>query len=139
MIVLDTNVISEMTKPQPSDTVRGWLDKQLSETLYLTSITIAELGYGVACLPAGRRRTALEDALIRTAEVFAGRILDFDLSAGLCYARLAATARQSGTGFPIADGYIAAIAAHHGFTVATRDTSPFQAGGVPTINPWEQG
>jgi hypothetical protein len=119
--------------------VRAWLDKQLAETLYLTSITIAELGFGVACLPAGRRRKTLEDALIRTAEVFTGRILDFDMGAATHYARLAAAARQDGKVFPMAGGYIAAIAADRGFIIATCDTSPFEAGGVQTINPWQHG
>jgi hypothetical protein len=137
MIVLDTNVISEMTKQSPSPAVVAWLDAQRAETLYISAITIAEIRFGIACLPEGKRRDALLGAFACTEDLFAGRILAFDSEAARHYAELAASARRMGNGFPTPDGYIAAIAAAHDYAVATRDVAPFEAGGVPVINPWE--
>ncbi|MDE1568275.1 type II toxin-antitoxin system VapC family toxin [Aquabacter sediminis] len=136
MILLDTNVISEAMKPVPDDTVRAWLDEQAAETLYLSSVTIAELLYGIGALPAGKRKDRLTEALDGVMELFADRILPFDVAAARRYADLAVKARAAGKGFPTPDGYIAAIAASRGFTVATRDTSAFDAAGVAVINPW---
>lgn len=136
MILLDTNVISEAMKPAPDDTVRAWLDEQAAETLYLSSVTIAELLYGIGALPAGKRKDRLTEALDGVMELFADRILPFDVAAARRYADLAVKARAAGKGFPTPDGYIAAIAASRGFTVATRDTSAFDAAGVAVINPW---
>ena len=136
MILLDTNVISEAMKPTPDDTVRAWLDEQAAETLYLSSVTIAELLYGIGALPAGKRQDRLTEALDGLMELFADRVLPFDIAAARRYADLAVKARTAGKGFPTPDGYIAAIAAARGFTVATRDTSAFDAAGVAVINPW---
>ena len=136
MILLDTNVISEAMKPAPVDTVRAWLDEQAAETLYLSSVTIAELLYGIGALPAGKRQDRLTKALDGLMELFADRVLPFDIAAARRYADLAVKARAAGKGFPTPDGYIAAIAASRGFTVATRDTSAFDAAGVAVINPW---
>jgi predicted nucleic acid-binding protein len=136
MILLDTNVISEAMKPTPDDTVRSWLDEQAAETLYLSSVTIAELLYGIGALPAGKRKDRLTEALDGVMELFANRILPFDITAARHYADLAVKARTAGKGFPTPDGYIAAIAASRGFTVATRDTSAFDAASVAVINPW---
>lgn len=136
MILLDTNVISEAMKPAPDDTVRAWLDEQAAETLYLSSVTIAELLYGIGALPAGKRKDRLTEALDGVMELFADRVLPFDVAAARHYADLAVQARTAGKGFPTPDGYIAAIAASRGFTVATRDTSAFDAAGVVVINPW---
>ena len=137
MIVLDTNVISEMTKSAPSPIVAAWLDEQSTDGVFITAITLAEIGFGIAILPDGRRRQALQAALARTVELFEGRILSFDEGAARSYADLAAAARAAGQGFPTPDGYIAAIAAVQGYAVATRDTGPFQAGGIVVINPWD--
>ncbi|MDF0491627.1 type II toxin-antitoxin system VapC family toxin [Sphingomonas sp. H39-1-10] len=139
MIVLDTNVISEMMKAAPAPAVAGWLDAQRAETLYLSAITIAEIRFGIACLPEGKRRDALAGAFACTEDLFAGRVLAFDYAAARRYADLAASARSVGKGFPTPDGYIAAIAATHGYAVATRDVAPFEAGFIPVINPWEYG
>ena len=136
MILLDTNVISEAMKPVPDDTVRAWLDEQAAETLYLSSVTIAELLYGIGALPAGKRKDRLTEALDGVMELFADRVLPFDIAAARRYADLAVKARAAGKGFPTPDGYIAAIAASRGFTVATRDTSAFDAASVAVINPW---
>lgn len=136
MILLDTNVISEAMKPAPDDTVRAWLDEQAAETLYLSSVTIAELLYGIGALPTGKRKDRLTEALDGVMEMFADRVLPFDIAAARRYADLAVKARAAGKGFPTPDGYIAAIAAARGFTVATRDISAFDAAGVAVINPW---
>lgn len=136
MIVLDTNVISEAMRPEPNSAVLRWLDAQVAETLYLTSVTIAELSFGIAALPAGRRKERLAAALEGVLALFAARILPFDAPAARRYGDLAAAARAAGKGFPTPDGYIAAIAAARGFAVATRDVSAFEAAGVGVVDPW---
>ncbi len=137
MIVLDTNVVSEAMKPKPHPTVRAWLNAQAAETLYLSSVTLAELLFGIAALPAGKRKDRLSDALDGLMELFENRVLSFDPAAVRQYAKLAVTAKTAGRGFPVPDGYIAAIAASQGFKVASRDMAPFEAVGVDVINPWE--
>ena len=137
MIVLDTNVISEAMKPQPHPAVRAWLNEQAAETLYLSSVTLAELLFGIAALPAGKRKDMLALAVDGLLELFQGRVLPFDTEAARQYAELAVIARAAGRGFPTPDGYIAAIAVSRGFMVASRDTAPFQAANVAVINPWE--
>jgi predicted nucleic acid-binding protein len=136
VILLDTNVVSEAMKPEPHPRVRDWLDAQAVETLFLSSITIAELKFGIGSLPAGKRRTMLGAALDGVLDLFAGRILPFETQAAQLYADLAVKARAAGRGLPTPDGYIAAIAAAHGFTVASRDKSPFTAAGLTVIDPW---
>jgi predicted nucleic acid-binding protein len=136
MILLDTNVISEAMKPAPERAVRDWLDAQAAETLFLSSVTIAELSFGIAALPKGRRKDNLIAALEGLLALFAARILPFDTAAAQRYGELAAKARIAGRGFPTPDGYIAAIAATQGFIVATRDSSAFAAAGLKVINPW---
>lgn len=136
MIVLDTNVISETMKPAPNPAVRAWLDEQAAETLYLSSVTVAELLFGIDVMPAGRRKDTLNQMFDGLLALFGDRILPFDMKAAHYYAALAMTARQAGKGFPTPDGYIAAIAVAHGFTVATRDVAPFEAAGLVVINPW---
>jgi predicted nucleic acid-binding protein len=137
MIVLDTNVVSEAMKPEPDATVRAWLNDQVAETLYLSSVTLAELLFGIAALPAGKRKNRLARALDGLMDLFEGRVLPFDADAARHYPELAMTARNAGRGFPTPDGHIAAIAASRDFMVASRDTSPYEAGGLQVINPWE--
>ncbi len=137
MIVLDTNVISEAMKPEPHPGVLTWLNEQAIETLYLSSVTLAELLFGIAALPIGRRKNILAKTLDGLLDLFGNRILPFDVNAARHYADLAVTARSAGQGFPTPDGYIAAIATAHGFIVATRDIAPFHAVGLKVINPWE--
>ncbi|MGC2776902.1 MAG: type II toxin-antitoxin system VapC family toxin [Bradyrhizobium sp.] len=136
MILLDTNVVSEAMKPEPSPAVRAWLDEQAAETLYLSSVTIAELMFGIGVLPKGRRKDRLSTALDGVLELFGTRLLPFDTSAARRYAELAIKARAAGRGFPTPDGYIAAIAAAHDLAVASRDTSAFKAAGLTVIDPW---
>lgn len=137
MIVLDTNVVSEAMKPEPQPVLRAWLDNQAAETLYLSSVTVAELLFGIAALPAGKRKNMLTEAVEGLLALFHDRVLPFDTDAARHYAELAILARTSGRGFPTPDGYIAAIAASRGFIVASRDTAPYTAAGVTVINPWE--
>lgn len=136
MILLDTNVVSEAMKPHPEPTVKAWLNAQSVETLYLSSISLAELLFGIAALPDGRRKDALGNVLDGLMNLFDGRVLSFDPAAARHYAELAAKARAAGRGLPVPDGYIAAIAVSQGFSVATRDIAPFKAANVRVINPW---
>jgi predicted nucleic acid-binding protein len=139
LILLDTNVVSEPLRPAPDAGVVAWMDAQALDTLFLSAITVAELRAGVALLPDGRRRTALQDNLeTKVLPLFAGRVLAFDLACTQAYAQLMSRARAAGVAVASADGYIAAIAASSGLTVATRDTGPFQAAGVSFFNPWNR-
>jgi toxin FitB len=138
MIILDTNVVSEPMRPNGNPAVRAWLDRQLAETLYLTATSLSELLVGIDILPKGKRKKGLDAALSELLDMlFGSRILPFDRAAAIAYAPLVSRARATGHSISVADGQIAAIAAIHGFTVATRDTAPFIAVGVPVTNPWE--
>ena len=138
MIILDTNVVSEPMKPDGARGVQYWLDEQIAETLYLTSISLSELLLGVELLPSGKRKAGLAAALSELlSTLFGTRILPFDQQSATLYASRVSDARAAGKAISMADGQIAAIAALHGFTVATRDTAPFVAAGVPVVNPWE--
>ena len=137
MIVLDTNVVSEAMRPEPHPDVRAWLNDQAAETLYLSSVTLAELLFGIASLPAGKRKDMLAQTLDGLMGLFRDRVLPFDTDAARRYAELAVAAKTGGRGFPTPDGYIAAIAASRGFIVASRDMAPYEAAGVSVINPWE--
>ena len=138
MILLDTNVISEPQRLEPNARVLDWMDAQALETLYLSTITVAELRAGVALMPAGKRRDSLHENLEkRLLPLFANRVLPFDMACTKSYAELLTTSRAAGLAVATADAFIAAIALANGFAVATRDTTPFEAAGVNVINPWE--
>jgi toxin FitB len=140
MIMLDTNVVSEPLRAVASPAVIDWLDRQNIETLFLSTISLAELRYGVAALPEGRRKDGLRAALEeRIFSLFGSRILAFDTAAAEAYAVIRARARAAGKTIGASGSYLAATAAANGFAVATRDTGPFEAAGVPVINPWENG
>jgi predicted nucleic acid-binding protein len=136
MIVLDTNVVSEAMKPEPHPAVRAWLNGQATETLYLSTVTVAELLFGIGALPVGKRKDLLAQTLDGLMRLFRDRVLPFDMDAARCYAELAVTAKTAGRGFPTPDGYIAAIASSRSFMVASRDTGPFEAANIRVINPW---
>ena len=139
MIILDTNVVSEPMKRIGDSAVQTWLDSQAAETLYLTATSLYELLVGIEILPASKRKKGLGAALNELLVIlFESRILPFNQQAALAYAPLVSRARARGRLISVADGQIAAIAATHGFTVATRDTAPFRAAGVPVINPWDE-
>jgi len=137
MIVLDTNVVSEAMKPDPNPSVLRWLNNQIAETLYLSSVTFAELLFGISALPTGKRKALLTQALDGLMVLFKDRVLPFDIDAARRYADLAVIAKNSGRGFPTPDGYIASIAVSRGFVVASRDTAPYAAAGIAVINPWD--
>ncbi|BCQ22848.1 PIN domain-containing protein [Caballeronia sp. NK8] len=138
MILLDTNVVSELFRLTPDMKVIEWLDAQPLQTLYLSAITVAEMRWGVAQLPAGKRRDALnaklEEGLM---PLVATRVLPFDSDCAQSYADLMTKDRAEGRGIALADGLIAAVAAAKGLAVATRDTSPFEAAGLTVFNPWD--
>lgn len=139
MILLDTNLISEPWKPVPDQAVIAWLDDQAIETLFLSAITIAELRFGIAAMPSGKRQTILRDRLEdEVMPHFSERILSFDLAASQSYSQLMARARIAGKAIGTADGYIAATAAANSLAVATRDTSSFESAGLKVINPWSR-
>jgi predicted nucleic acid-binding protein len=138
VIPLDTDIVSGAIKPEPHGSVRDWLDAQAAETLFVSSVTVAELLFGVGVLPKGKRRERLGAAVDGVLEVFEGRILPFDTLAAKHYADLAVRARRAGKGFPTPDGYIAAIAAAHGLVVASRDVGAFAAAGLRVIDPWRE-
>jgi predicted nucleic acid-binding protein len=138
MIILDTNVVSEPLKLRPSPEVLDWFDRQAEATLYLTAPGLSEVLAGVALLPAGRKRSVLQegfDELI--GERIGTPILPFDAESAIAYASTVAAVRAAGQSVSVLDGQIAAIALVHGFAVATRDAAPFQNAGVPVIDPWQ--
>lgn len=137
MIILDTNVVSEPLKPAPEPKVLAWLDNQVAETLYLTSVDLAELLAGIETLPVGRRRTDLHRALTeQMMPLFEGRILPFDKKAAEAFARINASTKALGNPISFADGMIAAIASVHGFILATQNENDFKGAGIELINPW---
>src|SRR5271155_2633482 len=106
MIVLDTNVVSEAMKPEPHPSVRAWLNDQAAETLYLSSVTLAELLFGIAALPAGKRKDMLAQTLDGLMGLFRDRVLPFDIDAARCYAELAVSAQTGGGGVAKKVGFI---------------------------------
>ena len=137
MILLDTNVLSEPLKLTGDVGVLNWIDAQSIETLYMSTISLAELRFGIAALQPGKRKDTLHTSFEqRILPLFVGRILPFDAAAAEAYAVLRARARAGGKAIAPADGYTAATATSHGLMVATRDTSPFEAAGLAVINPW---
>ena len=135
MILLDTNVLSELTKPAPSKRVVEWLAKN-EQLLALSTVTLAELRYGVAQLPEGARKASLLRFWQATKEKFKGRIFAFDERAAEVYGDIAANAERLGRRFNIADAQIAATARVHKMPVATRDKRDFEASGVSVVDPW---
>lgn len=140
MIVLDTNVISELVRPVPDVRVTTWLDEQAIPELHLTVITVAELGYGIARLPLGRRRDDLARQTGGLLErLFSRRVLPFDQSAAQLYGDVGATRDRLGRPIEIADAQIAAICLHRDAALATRNTRDFDGLGLTLVNPWEEG
>lgn len=138
MILLDTEVVAEAIEPEPRGSVRDRLDAQAAGTLFVSSVTLAEVLFGVRVLAKGKRRDRLGAAVDGVIEVFDGRALPFEMLAARHDADLAARARAAGKGFPTPDGCIAAIAAAHGLVVASRDAGAFAAAGLRVIDPWRE-
>ena len=138
MIVLDTNIVSETMRAVPYQNVVAWLNRQDMNTLHLTAVSLAELRFGIAQLDDGKAKTDLGERLDRALDiVFQGRIIPFTADAAKAFADAMATARRQGRAVGFQDGMIAASTAALGFTIATRDTSPFEAMGVSVINPFD--
>ncbi len=138
MIVLDTNVLSELARPEPDAAVLAWVAAQRRAELCTTAISEAELAYGLALLPKGRKRDALTQAIARLlGEGLGGRVLAFDRAAAAAYGEFAARRRAAGQPVAAADAQIAAIARARGASlVVTRDAGGFQGCGVRLVNPW---
>jgi hypothetical protein len=138
MIVLDTNVVSEFMRPAPSAAVERWMSAVPAAGIFISAVTEAELRYGMALLPTGRRqRQLIAQAEAMLAEDFAGRILPFDSSAAVAFARIAAARRLAGRPISQSDAQIAAIAASRGAALATRNVADFGDCGINVIDPWK--
>jgi toxin FitB len=138
VIVLDTNVLSELMRSEPAAAVFTWVSAQPRATLYTTSVSKAEILYGIAVLPEGRRRLALAAAAEAVfADDFAGRVLAFDEAAAVRYAEIVASRRREGRPIEAFDAQIAATALVADAGLATRDTGDFAGCGLTLINPWE--
>lgn len=139
MLVLDTNVVSELMRPAPSKRVLAWLAARQIETVALTTITVMEIHYGLSRLPQGRRRAALAKSFDTYLDVgFKDRLLPFDLAAAEECAAIRNARDAAGRPISMEDAMIAAIARSRGLTVVTRDRSGFQGCGVPVIDPWNE-
>lgn len=139
MIVLDTNVVSELMRPSAEPGVVAWVDRQAVNEVYLTAVTTAELRYGVARLPDGRRRTGLADRLRQTLdEDFPGRILPFDDVAAAHFAEIVVSRELHGLTIATADAEIAAICRSHSATLVTRNMKDFVHTGIKVVDPWRE-
>jgi predicted nucleic acid-binding protein len=137
MILLDTNILSELMRAVPEAAVEQWLADQPAASVFISAITEAELRYGLALMPPGKRRSALAVEIENMlGEDFSGRILPFDSPAAVAFAEIAAERRQAGRPISQADAQIAAIARSRGAALATRNVPDFEGCGVEIINPW---
>ena len=140
MFVLDTNVVSELMRARPNPQVLGWMDNQLADSLFVTSVAEAEIRTGIAILPGGGRQRGLAAAAERLFGMFfAERILPFDSDAAQAYAVLAAKRRTDGRPISQSDCQIAAIAHSRGAPVVTRNVDDFEGCGLAVIDPWANG
>lgn len=138
MIVLDTNVLSELMRPEPNTSVVGWLDAQDAFSVTISAITVAEILYGIERLPNGKRKRGFAAmAATMLEEDFADRILPFDAVTAVHYAGQVAASERSGRAVHTADAQIAAICQQHHAKLATRNVKDFELLGIELINPWE--
>lgn len=138
MIILDTNIISELMRSLPSQSLLRWMEEQPTHQLYVTSVSIGEIMYGLCALPLGQRRTTLEKAMTQVLdEAFSGRALFFDDAAANVYGKLMGVCREKGRPMSVCDAQIAAIALVHDAQLATRNVKDFETCGVSLINPFE--
>ena len=137
VLVFDTNVLSELMRPTPSAAITSWVAERATSSLHLTAVSEAELRYGLAIMPPGRRRDGLAEGLERMLRTgFANRILPFDSAAASAYAEIAAARRAMGRPMPEADCQIAAIARSRDMAVVTRNVRDFADAGIDVIDPW---
>lgn len=137
MIVLDTNVVSELLKSRPDVSVARWFERSTGRETYLTATVAAELLSGVELMPAGRRRDELATATEFALEEHNGRILPFDSFAARPFALTIATRARQGRTMSFPDAQIAAVCLAHGATLATRNTRDFEGTGIDLVNPWD--
>src|ERR1700683_779361 len=137
MIVVDTNVVSELRRPSPSVRVLDWLRDQPGRELYTSAVTVAEVLHGIERLPAGRRREELRSAAAGVFVAFADQVLAFDLAAAGEYALVVSHRERLGMPVEGLDAQIAAICRVHGAALATRNVSEFRETGIEVINPWD--
>ncbi len=138
MILLDTNVVSEVMRRKPSDNVLNWLNGSNNEDLLIPCITIAEICYGLRILPAGQRRELLQMRFEQfISRGFAGNIVDFTESAARAYAEIMAIRKEKGRPMSLPDGQIAAIAQVNHLVLATRNITDFEDCGIQLINPFD--
>jgi predicted nucleic acid-binding protein len=137
MIILDTNVLSEILRPRPDDGVLAWLARPPRASLFTTTITRAEVFYGVSVLPSGTRKQNLWDATLGIFNVdFSGQVLGFDSDAADAYAAIAAHRKSVARPISQFDAMIAEIARSRGATLATRNTKDFVDCGIEIVDPW---
>lgn len=137
MIIVDTNVLTEPLKLEPEAKVLRWLDNQVIGSLYLTSTIVSEAFFGIERLPHGRRKNSFRLDLEQLLDqYFSNNVLAFDEIAARKFALIVAEAERHGKNIQVSDGQIAAVALTTGFSIATRDTAPFEAAGINVINPW---
>jgi len=136
MIVVDTNVTSELMRPSPSTTVTAWVRARTATELYTTSITLAEVLYGIERLPGGRRKDVLKTTATDVFSAFADQLLAFDATAAVEYAGLVDSRERAGAPIDGFDAQIAAICRVHGATLATRNVQDFQDVGIEVVDPW---
>jgi predicted nucleic acid-binding protein len=137
MILLDTNVLSELMRSVPEPRVEAWVAAQPVASVFISTITEAELRYGAALLPAGKRRADLANLIeAMLAEDFVGRILSFDSPAAVAFAEIATARRKAGKPIAQADAQIAAIAKSRGAALATRNMRDFDGCGIELFDPW---
>jgi toxin FitB len=136
VIIVDTNVISELMRPAPERYVLSWIGEQDAEELHVTAITLAEIAYGVERLPGGRRKAVIRSTAQEAITAFRGRAIPFDEAAVPHYARIASEREHAGRPMDAFDGQIAAICAALDAALATRNTEDFDGTGITVINPW---
>jgi len=136
IFLLDANVVSERIRRAPDQAVLDWIAQQRSESLFVSTVTVAEVQFGVSRLDPGGRRDRLEDWIAELIEVTGDRLLPVDVDVATAWGRIRATAADAGRPLPIMNAFIAATAEVHSLTVVTRNVRDFEVWGGPVFNPW---